>query len=118
MGVAPVEAVGKGLQMAARGGTQYAVKKYVSKGTLKAIQDFGKRIGIKILQKSILKYTVPVVSALAGVVITTLQPNPLVELPKIISKIGGKLPKNYANLYRVKIPMTSRSQQRQCILLR
>ncbi|MCB0482823.1 MAG: TerB family tellurite resistance protein [Flavobacteriales bacterium] len=66
MGVAPVEAVGKGLQMAARGGTQYAVKKYVSKGTLKAIQDFGKRIGIKILQKSILKYTVPVVSALAG----------------------------------------------------
>ena len=66
MGVAPVEMVGKVLQVAARGGTQYAVKKYVSKGTLKAIQDFGKRIGIKILQKSILKYTVPVVSTLAG----------------------------------------------------
>ena len=66
LGVAPVEMVGKGLQVAARGGTHYAVKKYVSKGTLKAIQDFGKRIGIRILQKSILKYTVPVVSAVVG----------------------------------------------------
>jgi RNA polymerase subunit RPABC4/transcription elongation factor Spt4 len=66
MGVAPAEMLGKGLQVAARGGTQYAVKKYVSKGTLKAIQDFGKRIGIRILQKSVLKYTVPVVSAVVG----------------------------------------------------
>lgn len=66
MGVAPTEMVGKGLQVAARGGTQYAVKKYVSKGTLKAVQDFGKRIGIRILQKSIIKYMVPVVSAVVG----------------------------------------------------
>jgi RNA polymerase subunit RPABC4/transcription elongation factor Spt4 len=66
LGVAPTEMLGKGLQVAARGGTQYAVKKYISKGTLKAIQDFGKRIGIRILQKSILKYTVPVVSAVVG----------------------------------------------------
>ena len=66
MGVAPAEMLGKRLQVAARGGTQYAVKKYVSKGTLKAIQDFGKRIGIRILQKSIIKYTVPVVSAVVG----------------------------------------------------
>jgi tellurite resistance protein len=66
LGVAPIEMVGKGVQVAARGGTQYAVKKYISKGTLKAIQDFGKRIGIRILQKSILKYTVPVVSAVVG----------------------------------------------------
>lgn len=66
MGVAPIELIGKGLQVAARGGTQYAVKKYISKGTLKAIQDFGKRIGVRILQKSILKYTVPVVSAVVG----------------------------------------------------
>jgi tellurite resistance protein len=66
MGVAPVEMLGKGLQVAARGGTQSAIKKYISKGTLKAIQDFGKRIGIKILQKSVIKYTVPVVSAVVG----------------------------------------------------
>ncbi|MBN2267299.1 MAG: hypothetical protein JW725_03075 [Candidatus Babeliaceae bacterium] len=66
LGVAPTEMLGKGLQVATRGGTQYAVKKYFSKGTLKAIQDFGKRIGIKILQKSILKYAVSVVSAVVG----------------------------------------------------
>jgi RNA polymerase subunit RPABC4/transcription elongation factor Spt4/uncharacterized tellurite resistance protein B-like protein len=66
LGVAPTEMLGKGLQVAARGGTQYAVKKYISKGTLKAIQDFGKRIGIRILQKSILKYAIPAVSAVVG----------------------------------------------------
>ena len=66
LGVAPTEMVGKGLQVAARGGTQYAVKKYISKGTLEAIQAFGKRLGIRILQKSILKYAVPVVSAAVG----------------------------------------------------
>jgi len=66
LGVAPTEMLGKGLQVAARGGTQYAVKKYISKGTLRAIQDFGKKIGFRILQKTILKYTVPVVSAVVG----------------------------------------------------
>jgi tellurite resistance protein len=66
LGVAPVEMMGKGLQVAARGGTQYAVKKYISKGTLKAIQDIGKRIGIRILQKSVLKYAIPIASAVVG----------------------------------------------------
>lgn len=66
LGIAPTEMLGKGIQVATRGATEYAVRKYVSKGTLKAIQDFGKRIGIRILQKSILKYTVPVVSAVVG----------------------------------------------------
>ena len=66
LGVAPVELMGKGLQVAARGGTQYAIKKYISKGTLKAIQEFGKKIGIKILQKSVLKYAIPIASAGIG----------------------------------------------------
>lgn len=66
MGVAPTEMLGKGLQVAARGGTQYAIKKYISKGTLRAIQDFGKKIGMKILQRTILKYALPVVSAVVG----------------------------------------------------
>jgi tellurite resistance protein len=66
MGVAPVEMLGKGLQVAAREGTQYAIKKYISKGTLKAIQAVGKPIGINILQRSIIKYTVPVISVIVG----------------------------------------------------
>lgn len=66
LGIAPTEMLGKGEQVAAGAGTKYAVKKYISKGTLKAIQDFGRRIGFKILQRSIIKYTVPVASAVVG----------------------------------------------------
>lgn len=42
------------------------VKKYVSKEVLEAIKKFGLRIGIKILQKTIIKYTVPAVSIAIG----------------------------------------------------
>lgn len=66
LGVAPSEMLGKGLQVAAGAGTKYAVRKYISKGTLKAIQDFGRRIGFRILQRTILKYTVPIASAVVG----------------------------------------------------
>ena len=66
LGVVPTEFVGKSLQKAAGAGTQYAIRKYVSKGTLKAIQTFSKRIGMKILQRTIIKYAVPVVSAAVG----------------------------------------------------
>ncbi len=54
------------MQKAASAGTQYAVKKYVSKATLEAVQAFGRRIGVKILQRSIIKYAVPIVSAGIG----------------------------------------------------
>lgn len=66
LGVVPTELIGKGLQKAAAAGTQHAIKKYASKSTLKAIQTFGKRIGMKILQRSIIKYAVPLVSAAIG----------------------------------------------------
>jgi len=66
LGVAPTELVGRGLQRAAAAGTRGAVKKYVSKGTLKTIQDVARRLGFKILQRTILKYAVPVASAAVG----------------------------------------------------
>ena len=66
LGIVPTELVGKGLQKVAAAGTQQAITKYVSKGTLKAFQAFGKRIGMKILQRSIIKYAVPIVSAAMG----------------------------------------------------
>lgn len=66
LGVAPAEMLGKGVQAAARGAAEFAVKKYVNKGALKALQNFGKKIGLRILQKSVIKYTVPVVSAVIG----------------------------------------------------
>ena len=66
LGVAPTEMVGKGLQIAAGAGAKEAVKKYISKGTLQAFQDFARRLGFKILQRTILKYAVPVASAAVG----------------------------------------------------
>lgn len=66
LGVAPAEMLGKGVQVAAKGAAEYTIKKYVSKGTLKALQDMGKKIGVRILQKTVLKYGVPVISAAVG----------------------------------------------------
>lgn len=66
LGVTPADMLGKGLQVAAGAATKGAVKKYVSKGTLKALQDFARRLGFKILQRTILKYAVPLASAAVG----------------------------------------------------
>jgi tellurite resistance protein/RNA polymerase subunit RPABC4/transcription elongation factor Spt4 len=66
LGAAPTEMVGKGVQVAARAGTTGTVKKYVSKGTLKAVQDFARRLGFNILQRTILKYAIPIASAAVG----------------------------------------------------
>ena len=66
LGVTPTETIGKGLQIAAGAGAKEAVKKYISKGTLQALKDFARRLGFKILQRTILKYAVPVASAAVG----------------------------------------------------
>lgn len=66
MGVAPTELIGAAARQAARGGTHTLVKKYVSKSVLKAVQSFAKKLGFKILQKTILKYAVPIASAAVG----------------------------------------------------
>jgi tellurite resistance protein/RNA polymerase subunit RPABC4/transcription elongation factor Spt4 len=91
LGVAPADMVGKGLQAAARGGTQYAVKKYISKGTLDAIQDFGKRIGIRIFQKSFLKYGIPFVSAVVGSSYNYVATKSIGEIAKNHLKNRGKV---------------------------
>ncbi len=66
LGVTPTAMIGKVLEKAAGAGAKEAVKKYISKGTLKALQDFARRLGFKILQRTILKYAVPVASAAVG----------------------------------------------------
>jgi len=66
LGVTPTEMIGKGLQIAAGAGVKEAVKKYISKGTLQTLKEFGRRLGFKILQRTILKYAVPVASAAVG----------------------------------------------------
>lgn len=66
LGVTPVDMLGRGLQVAAGAAAKGAVKKYISKGTLEALKGFGRRLGFKILQRTILKYAVPVASAAFG----------------------------------------------------
>lgn len=66
LGVTPTETIGKGLQIAAGAGAKGAVKKYISKGTLQAVQNFARRLGFKVLQRTILKFAVPVASAAVG----------------------------------------------------
>ena len=66
LGVTPTELLGKGLQIAAGATTKGAIRKYISKGTLKAIQEFARRLGFKILQRTIIKYAVPLASAAVG----------------------------------------------------
>lgn len=66
LGAAPVEAFGRVAKHAAAHGTRTTVRRVVSKGTLKAVQDFGRLLGVKILQRTIIKYSVPVASAAIG----------------------------------------------------
>ena len=66
LGVTPTEFLGKGIQVAASTTARTAIKTYISKGTLKALQDFARRLGFKILQRTIIKYAIPAVSAAVG----------------------------------------------------
>lgn len=66
LGVTPTEFLGKGLQIAAGATTRTAIKTYISKGTLKTLQDFARRLGFRILQRTIIKYAIPAVSAAVG----------------------------------------------------
>lgn len=60
------EAAGKvGMKVGGKVATA-AVRKYISKEVLETLKRVGAKLGIKILQKTILKYTVPVVSVGIG----------------------------------------------------
>ena len=91
LGVAPAEMLGKGLQVAARGGTQHAVKTYISKGRLKTIQGYGSRIGIKILQKSVVKYTVLIASVGVGSIYNYVTTKSVGKIAKSHLKNRGKV---------------------------
>ena len=90
LGVAPADLFGKGLQVAARGGTTSAIKRVVSKGTLEALQKFAKRLGYKILQRTIIKYAVPIVSAGVGSGYNYISTNSVGKIAKIHFKNRGK----------------------------
>ncbi|HEX3053503.1 MAG TPA: TerB family tellurite resistance protein [Aggregatilineaceae bacterium] len=66
-GVAPTEMLGNTLtKVVTPTVTRSTIKKYISKGTLEAVKEWGRKIGIKILQRTIIKYSVPAASAAIG----------------------------------------------------
>jgi uncharacterized tellurite resistance protein B-like protein len=91
LGVAPAEALGKGLQGAARAGTKGAIKKVFKKETLEALIKFGKRIGLNLLQKNIIKYAVPVASAAVGSGYNYIATKSVGKIAKIHFKNRGKV---------------------------
>ncbi len=91
LGVAPTEMLGKGLQVAARAGTTSTIKKVVSKGTLEAIKKFSQKLGFKILQKTIIKYAVPVASAVVGSGYNYVTTKSVGQIAKLHFKNRGKV---------------------------
>ncbi|MEI7849969.1 MAG: hypothetical protein WCK35_29520, partial [Chloroflexota bacterium] len=83
--------VGKGLQAAARTGTPKAIKAVVNKGTLEALVKFGKKIGISLLQKNIIKYAVPIASIAVGSSYNFIATKSVGKIAKIHFKNRGKV---------------------------
>ena len=90
LGVAPTELLGAAASKAAAGGTRTLVRKYVSKNVLKTIQDFARKLGFKILQRTILKYAVPVASAAVGSSYNYVATRSMGEISKSHFKNRGK----------------------------
>jgi uncharacterized protein (DUF697 family) len=91
LGVAPAEIIGKGVQVAARAGTTSAIKAVVSKGTLEALKKFGQKLGFKILQRTIIKYAVPGVSAAIGSGYNYVTTKSVGKIAKLHFKNRGKV---------------------------
>lgn len=90
LGVAPTNIIATGASRAAGGVTKRVVKKYISKDVLKAVQNFARKLGFKILQRTILKYAVPVASAAVGGSYNYVATRSMGEIAKTHFKNRGK----------------------------
>ena len=91
LAIAPTELIGKGIQVAAGAVAKGTIKKYISKGTLKAVQDFARRIGFTILQRTIIKFSVPVASAAVGSGYNYVSTQSVARIAKAHLKNRGKV---------------------------
>lgn len=90
LGVAPTNIIATGAGKAAGEVTKRAVKKYISKDVLKAVQNFARKLGFKILQRTILKYAVPIASAAVGGSYNYVATKSMGEIAKTHFKNRGK----------------------------
>jgi tellurite resistance protein len=84
LGVAPAEAIGHGLGKA---GVAFTSRR----ATLSAMQKFGQRLGLRVLQRTILKYAAPVASAGIGSVYNYVATKSLGEIAKRHLRNRGKV---------------------------
>jgi uncharacterized tellurite resistance protein B-like protein len=91
LGVAPTEIIGKGVQVAARAGTESGIKKVVTNATREALVKFAQRLGFKITQGSIIKFAVPVASAAVGSGYNYVTTRSVGQIAKLHFKNRGKV---------------------------
>jgi uncharacterized protein (DUF697 family) len=91
LGVAPTDLIGKGLQTAGGAATKQAVKSYINKETLEAVQAIGRAVGIKILQRDIIKFAVPVISVAIGSSFNYMMTTSVGNIAKAHFKNRGKV---------------------------
>lgn len=112
LGVAPTEALGKGLQVAARTGAKSAIKKVLSKNTLATLKKYALKIGFNILQRDLIKYALPFASAAVGSGYNFIVTKSIGKIAKIHFKNRGKVTDELRtviskqNIYDLVIPAT------------
>ena len=91
LGGAVAEEGGKQVAKATGVVTRKFIRKKISKETLAAVKKWGSKVGIKVLQRSIIKFAVPVASVLTGRYSgTTLPRCELVGSPRNTLKTAGE----------------------------
>jgi len=74
LGIKPSEALAPAAAKMASEAAKRAIKKFISKDVLKAIQRLAAMVGVRLLQRTIIKYAVPGVSVVAGALINYVYP--------------------------------------------
>jgi len=91
LGVAPTDIVGKGLQVVARAGTTSTIKTVIRKETLEAVVRYGRKLGVKIIQRTIIQFVVPFVSVAVGSSYNYLTTRSVGQIAKVHFKNRGKV---------------------------
>ena len=91
LGVAPTGLAGQALGTATAALTKSTVKQHISKNTLRAIQNVARQLGFKVLQRTILKYAVPIAAAAVGSTYNFLTTRAIGNIAKAHFKSRGKV---------------------------
>ena len=83
LGIKPSEALAPAAAKMAGEAAKQAIKKFISKDVLKAIQRLASKVGVHLLQRTIIKYAVPGVSVVVGALINHVSTRSLGKVAKV-----------------------------------